>query len=60
MEGMIDDHFIAPHRRAVGDAAWSSLSSPVAGATLEQTIAWALGEQSSLDPDHYAGMESRH
>jgi len=47
LEVMIDDRFIAPLRRTVGDGAWSRLSSPVAGVTLEQTIAWALGEQSS-------------
>jgi tetratricopeptide (TPR) repeat protein len=45
LEVMIDERFIAPLRRVVGDAAWSRLSLPVAEVTIEHTIARALGEQ---------------
>ena len=51
MESMIDDRFIAPVRRAMDDAAWSRLSAPIPEVTLEQTIAWALGEQPALEPN---------
>jgi tetratricopeptide (TPR) repeat protein len=51
MESMIDDRFIAPVRRAMDDAAWSRLSAPIPEVTLEQTIAWALGEESALEPN---------
>jgi predicted ATPase/class 3 adenylate cyclase len=60
LEVMIDARFIDPLRREVGDETWSRLSSHVAGVTLEQTIAWALGEQSRLEPFHDGGTEIRH
>jgi len=60
LEGMIDERFIAPLRRAVGDAVWSRLSPPVAGVTLEHTIAWALGEQSNPEPPSHAGTGVEH
>jgi predicted ATPase len=50
MESMIEDRFIAPIRLAMDDAVWSRLSTPVPEVTLEQTLAWALGEQSDLEP----------
>lgn len=51
MESMIDERFIAPLRRSLGDEAWRQLSSPVVEVTLEQTIARALGEPSAASAD---------
>jgi predicted ATPase/class 3 adenylate cyclase len=56
-ELVMEKRFLGPVRRSVGEAEWNRLSSPSVGITLEETLAWALGERSTPEPSSYAGAE---
>jgi predicted ATPase/class 3 adenylate cyclase len=58
-EVVMENRFLDPLRRRVGEPEWNRLSSAGAEITLEQALAWALGEPNP-EPSSYAGTEVEH